>query len=55
MELKDIRPRIMAHYIQIEFPTDDLRPVNLGCQNRFTLGVGPSKKISKRIDDATSR
>jgi hypothetical protein len=44
----------MAHYIQIEFPTDDLRPLDLGGQNRFALHVGPSKKISKRIDDATS-
>src|SRR4029077_17256405 len=53
LEMKNVRPRIVANNIQIIFSTRNLRAINLRRQNWLAAGVRSSEKIPERIDDAT--
>ena len=54
VELKDIRPRIMACNIQVVFAPDYLRAIDLGDQDLFALHVRSGKKIAERIDNTAA-
>src|SRR5216683_783334 len=54
VELKDIRPGIVAHNIQVVLASDDLGAIDLGDQNSFAVRVGSGKKIAEGIDNTTA-
>src|ERR1700733_2542997 len=54
MKLKNIRPRIVPHHVQVILPANNLRRIDLSDQNRFPFRVRPRQKIAKGINDATA-
>jgi len=54
VQLKDVRPGVMADHIQVVLPTNDLGDIDLGNKNSFAIRVRSGDEISERVDNAAS-
>src|SRR4029077_3782969 len=53
VQLKDVRASVVADDVEVEFPADDLRAINLRRQDHLVFSVGTGEKVPERIGDAT--